>query len=160
MSLLLPRQATPELNDSHAAGPFIFFFLGDLGVGAGPDGGGDATIGFWAGIVSSVFFLSQFFTSLLWANAAGKHGRRAVLIVSLLGNGISLLIFGSSTSLGMMICARLAQGVFNGAIGVARGAVRDITDSTNESRAITYMGLCWGMGGIVRSLLTLRLALS
>lgn len=131
-----------------AQGPFIFFFLGDLGVGQGPDGGGDATIGFWAGIVSSVFFLSQFFTSLLWASLAAKHGRRAVLFVSLLGNGLSLLTFGSSTTVGMMICARLAQGVFNGAIGVARGAVRDITDPTNESRAISFMGLCWGMGGM------------
>lgn len=48
----------------------------------------------------------------------------------------------------MAICARLGQGLFNGAIGVARGAVRDLTDSTNEGRAIAWIGLCWGMGGI------------
>lgn len=137
-----------EFLSASVAGPFIFFMIEDFGVGKGPDGGGEAAVGFWAGIVSSVFFLSQFLTSLLWSNVSNKHGRRIVLFTSLLGNAITLLLFGSSTSLGMAICARLGQGVFNGAIGVARGAVRDITDSTNEGRAIAWIGLCWGMGGI------------
>lgn len=39
-----------------------------------------------------------------------------------------------------------------GAVGVARGAVQTIVDPTNESRAFTYMGLCWGLGGIVGSI--------
>ncbi|KAH9815534.1 hypothetical protein DFH28DRAFT_1164595 [Melampsora americana] len=137
-----------EFLSASVAGPFIFFMIEDFGVGQGPDGGGEAAVGFWAGIVSSVFFLSQFLTSLLWSNVSNKHGRRVVLFTSLLGNAITLLLFGSSTSLGMAICARLGQGVFNGAIGVARGAVRDVTDSTNEGRAIAWIGLCWGMGGI------------
>lgn len=137
-----------EFLSASVAGPFIFFMIEDFGVGKGPDGGGEAAVGFWAGIVSSVFFLSQFLTSLLWSNVSNKHGRRIVLFTSLLGNAFTLLLFGSSTSLGMMICARLGQGVFNGAIGVARGAVRDITDSSNEGRAIAWIGLCWGMGGI------------
>ncbi|MBW0464462.1 hypothetical protein O181_004177 [Austropuccinia psidii MF-1] len=131
-----------EFLSASVAGPFIFFMIEDFGIGD------EASVGFWAGIVSSVFFLSQFLTSLLWSNVSNKHGRRIVLFSSLLGNAISLLLFGASTSLGMCICARLAQGVFNGAIGVARGAVRDLTDPSNEGRAIAWIGLCWGMGGI------------
>jgi len=53
----------------------------------------------------------------------------------------------------MAICARLGQGIFNGAIGVARGAVRDLTDSTNEGTAIAWIGLCWGMGGIAGAII-------
>ncbi|PLW34425.1 hypothetical protein PCANC_20207 [Puccinia coronata f. sp. avenae] len=132
-----------EFLSASVSGPFIFFMIEDFGVG-----GGEAAVGFWAGIVSSVFFLSQFLTSLLWSNVSNKHGRRIVLFSSLLGNAITLILFGSSTSLGMAICARLGQGIFNGAIGVARGAVRDLTDSTNEGSAIAWIGLCWGMGGI------------
>ncbi|KAI9629006.1 hypothetical protein KEM48_011218 [Puccinia striiformis f. sp. tritici PST-130] len=132
-----------EFLSASVSGPFIFFMIEDFGVG-----GGEAAVGFWAGIVSSVFFLSQFLTSLLWSNVSNKHGRRVVLFSSLLGNAITLILFGSSTSLGMAICARLGQGIFNGAIGVARGAVRDLTDSTNEGSAIAWIGLCWGMGGI------------
>ncbi|CAH7672387.1 hypothetical protein PPACK8108_LOCUS7192 [Phakopsora pachyrhizi] len=137
-----------EFLSASVSGPFIFFMIEDFGVGAGEQGGGEAAVGFWAGIVSSAFFLTQFLTSILWSNVSNTHGRRIVLFSSLLGNALTLLLFGTSTSLGMAICARLGQGVFNGAIGVARGAVRDVTDSTNEGRAIAWIGLCWGMGGI------------
>ncbi|KAK4704037.1 hypothetical protein P7C70_g2175, partial [Phenoliferia sp. Uapishka_3] len=40
-----------------------------------------------------------------------------------------------------------------GAVGVARSAVQSITDPSNESRAFTFMGLSWGLGGIVGSVI-------
>ncbi|KAL8292602.1 hypothetical protein RQP46_001214 [Phenoliferia psychrophenolica] len=128
-----------------------YFMIEDFGVGQGPGGGGEAAVGFWSGIVSSVFFLSQFLTSLLWVSVAEKHGRRAVLFSSLLGNAVTLALFGTSKNLGTALSCRLAMGIFNGAVGVARSAVQSITDPTNESRAFTYMGLSWGLGGIVGS---------
>lgn len=87
-----------------------------------------------------MFFFAQFLTSLLWASVAQKHGRRSVLLVSLVGNAASLILFGMSTNLPMAISVRLAQGLFNGAVGVAKGAVRDLTDETNEGRAYAIMG--------------------
>lgn len=76
-----------------------------------------------------------------------------MLCASLLGNGLTVMAFGTSKNLGTAISTRLAMGLFNGAVGVARSAVQGITDSTNESRAFTYMGLCWGLGGIVGSII-------
>lgn len=49
----------------------------------------------------------------------------------------------------MAIVTRLGQGVFCGSVGVARGAVRDLTDPTNEARAYSLMGLSWGFGGVI-----------
>ncbi len=100
-----------------------------------------------------MFFLSQFLTSLLWVSVANKHGRRIVLFSSLLGNGLSLMAFGTSKNVKTAITTRLAMGLFNGAVGVARSAVGDITDATNSGRAYTYMGLSWGLGGIVGSVI-------
>ena len=57
------------------------------------------------------------------------------------------------------------QGVFAGAIGVARGSVTGITDQSNEGRAYAILGynhfsldriifllatirFCWGFGGV------------
>jgi len=100
-----------------------------------------------------MFFLSQFLTSLLWVSVANKHGRRVVLFSSLLGNGLSLMAFGTSKNLKSAIATRLAMGLFNGAVGVARSAVGDLTDSSNSGRAYTYMGLSWGLGGIVGSVI-------
>lgn len=130
-----------------------------------------------------------------WVSIADKHGRRAVLCASLVGNGLTVVAFGTSTNLGTAICTRLAMGVFNGevhlvaqgsgsltdpissgsgAVGVARSAVQDVTDESNRSLAYTVslalhlrslrggsflnrllqiLGLLWGMGGIVGSVL-------
>lgn len=88
----------------------------------------------------SSFFVTQFFTSLLWATAADRHGRRAVLFVSLLGNALTCILFGTSTTLPQAVVIRLLQGVFNGAVGVGRGTVAGITDASNEARAYAIMG--------------------
>lgn len=136
-----------EFSSAGVAGPFLLFQIESFHVG------GEGDVGYWAGVVASVFFFAQFLTSLLWASAAQKHGRRAVLFVSLLGNAVSLVLFGMSTNLRFAISVRLAQGLFNGAVGVAKGAVRDLTDETNEGRAMAQLGFAWGMGGIVGPLI-------
>ncbi|SJX64156.1 uncharacterized protein SRS1_14810 [Sporisorium reilianum f. sp. reilianum] len=136
-----------EFSSAGVAGPFLFFMIEDFGVG------GESDVGFWAGIVSASFFFAQFLTSLMWASVADKRGRRFVLAISLLGNAVTMVLFGTSQNLGTAIFIRLAQGFFNGAVGVAKGAIRDITDETNEGRAYAQMGFCWGMGGIIGPIL-------
>ncbi|KAM0787506.1 hypothetical protein ACM66B_003578 [Microbotryomycetes sp. NB124-2] len=142
-----------EFLSASLSSPFLYFMVESFGVGQGPNGGGEAEVGFWTGIVSSVFFLSQFLTSLLWMSVAEKHGRRAVLFASLVGNGLSVIAFGTSKNLASAITIRFTMGLFNGAIGVARSAVQSVTDSSNEARAFTYVGLCWGLGGIGGSII-------
>lgn len=109
---------------------------------------GEAQVAFWTGVIVSTFFLTQFITSLLWATVAEKHGRRAVLIISLLGSAFTCLIFGTATTLRQAIAIRLLQGIFGGAVGVARGSVAFITDPSNEGRAYAILGFCWGLGGV------------
>ncbi len=70
-------------------------------------------------------------TSLLWATVAETYGKRVVLFISLFGSAVTCSIFGTSTSLKQAITTRLLQGVFAGAIGVARSSVPLITDATN-----------------------------
>ncbi|CDO68655.1 hypothetical protein BN946_scf184790.g4 [Trametes cinnabarina] len=96
----------------------------------------------------STFFLTQFLTSLLWATVAAKHNPRIVLTVSLFGSAITCCLFGTSTSIQQAIAVRLLQGIFAGAIGVARGCVTSITDQSNEGRAYAILGFCWGLGGV------------
>lgn len=50
------------------------------------------------GNLISVFFITQFFTSLLWSSIADRHGRRAVIVASMAGSAIALIIFGTSES--------------------------------------------------------------
>ncbi|KAJ9099285.1 hypothetical protein QFC21_004166 [Naganishia friedmannii] len=108
----------------------------------------EAKVGLWTGNLVSVFFVTQFLTSVLWSQVADKYGRRAVLFSSLLGGAIFLMLFGMSKSLAIAILIRLAQGIFGGAVGVYRGSIRDITDPTNETRAYAILGFSWGFGGV------------
>ncbi|GAA5910999.1 hypothetical protein JCM6882_006744 [Rhodosporidiobolus microsporus] len=142
-----------EFLSSSVASPFLFFMIESFGVGSGLNGGGESAVSLWTGIVSSVFFLSQFLTAMIWVGVADKHGRRAVLCASLVGNALSVIAFGTSKNLGTAITTRLALGLFNGAVGVARSAVTDITDETNRSAAYTILGLTWSLGGIGGSIL-------
>lgn len=132
-----------EFLSANVSTPFLLFMV--KGFGELSD---EAEVALWTGIIVSTFFLTQFLTSLLWATVAEKHGRRAVLVVSLLGTALTCLMFGTATSLKQAICIRLLQGVFAGNVGVARGSVAFITDPSNEGRAYAILGFCWGFGGV------------
>ncbi|PWY97671.1 hypothetical protein BCV70DRAFT_202612 [Testicularia cyperi] len=132
-----------EFSSAGVAGPFLFFMIEGFNVG------GEADVGFWVGIVSASFFFAQFLTSLMWASIAEKRGRRFVLLVSLLGNAVTMMLFGTATSLSSTILIRFAQGFFNGAVGVAKGGIRDLVDDTNEGKAYAQLGFWWGLGGII-----------
>ncbi|KAF9262333.1 major facilitator superfamily MFS-1 [Marasmius fiardii PR-910] len=137
-----------EFLSANVSSPFILFMV--KGFGKITD---EAEIAFWTGILVSTFFLTQFLTSLLWATVAEKHGRRLVLVVSLLGTALTCAAFGTSTSLPQAICIRLLQGIFAGAVGVARGSVSFISDATNEGRAYAILGFCWGFGGVAGAII-------
>ena len=61
-------------------------------------------------------------------------------MISLLGSALTCLAFGTSTTLHQAICIRLLQGIFAGAVGVARGCVAFVTDTSNEGRAYAILG--------------------
>ncbi|KAJ7598924.1 hypothetical protein C8J56DRAFT_1157982 [Mycena floridula] len=137
-----------EFLSANVSTPFLLFMV--KGFGKLND---EAEVAFWTGVLVSTFFMTQFLTSLLWATVADRHGRRIVLIVSLLGSAVTCLMFGTATTLPEAICIRLMQGVFAGAVGVARGSVAFITDATNEGRAYSILGFCWGLGGVVGAII-------
>lgn len=53
---------------------------------------------------------------------------------------MSVAAFGLSKTITQAICIRLAQGVFAGAVGVARGSVAFIANDSNEGRAYAILG--------------------
>ncbi|KAK0192977.1 hypothetical protein F5146DRAFT_1102675 [Armillaria mellea] len=134
-----------EFLSANVSTPFLLFMV---------KGQSDpAEIAFWTGVLVSTFFLTQFLTSLLWATVADKHGRRAVLVISLLGSALTCAIFGTCTTLQEAICVRLLQGIFAGAVGVARGSISFVTDASNEGRAYAILGFCWGFGGVAGAII-------
>ncbi|KAL4079551.1 hypothetical protein J3A83DRAFT_4210583 [Scleroderma citrinum] len=137
-----------EFLTANVAMPFLLFMV--KGFGEFED---EADIAFYTGVLVAAFFLTQFLTSLLWATVAERHGSRVVLTLSLFGSAVTVAIFGTSTSLRQAIVIRLLQGIFAGAVGVARGTVTLVTDITNEGRAYAILGFCWGLGGVAGAII-------
>ncbi|KAI0792440.1 major facilitator superfamily domain-containing protein [Abortiporus biennis] len=132
-----------EFLSANVSAPFLLFMVENFNQFKE-----EADVGYWTGLLVSTFFLTQFLTSLLWATVAAKHGARTVLFISLMGSAITCFLFGTSTNIQQAMTIRLMQGVFAGAIGVARGAVPHVTDQSNEGRAYAILGFCWGFGGV------------
>ncbi|VDC05150.1 unnamed protein product [Peniophora sp. CBMAI 1063] len=132
-----------EFLTANVSLPFILFMVKGFTDMEGVD-----DVSPFAGALVASFFVGQFITSLLWANIAVRINNRFVLTTSLLGATITCGLFGMSTTLTQATVIRFAQGVFAGAIGVARGCVSGVTDTSNESRAYAILGFCWGLGGV------------
>ncbi|KAG8802952.1 hypothetical protein FRC17_006303, partial [Serendipita sp. 399] len=132
-----------EFLSANVSAPWVLFMVQSFNISED-----EADVGYWTGVLCSTFFITQFATSLLWATAAEKHGRRTVIAISLLGMAITCTLFGTSKSYNQAVVIRLLQGVFGGAVGVGRSNVANVADATNESRAYAIMGFAWGLGGV------------
>ncbi|KAI0042711.1 major facilitator superfamily MFS-1 [Auriscalpium vulgare] len=137
-----------EFLTANVSMPFLLFMVEGFG-----EFSDEADVGFWTGVLVATFFLTQFLTSLLWATVANKHGQRLVLFISLFGGSLTCALFGTSKTLKQAVCIRMMQGVFAGAIGVARSCVTVITDPSNEGRAYAILGFCWGFGGVAGAII-------
>ncbi|WVW83031.1 hypothetical protein I302_105048 [Kwoniella bestiolae CBS 10118] len=144
----LPFAQIAVLMGVRLAEPMIFPFINqmveELGVTDNPD-----RIGFYSGLVESVFAFVQFFTVYHWAKLSDKIGRKPVILFGLMGVVVSGSLFGLATSFWMMIVFRSLSGALNGNVAVIRAAIGDVTDSTNSTDAFAMYGLTWTVGAII-----------
>ncbi|KAJ3234076.1 hypothetical protein HDU78_006042 [Chytriomyces hyalinus] len=122
--------------------PFIYFMVRDFGLAS------DKEVGYYVGFIASSFSLAQFLTSLLWGWLSDRIGRRPVLLIGLLGNAISLILFGQSHTLQMAIFSRMLCGILNGNVGIAKCVIGEVTDETNQSLGFSLIGIMWSLGTI------------
>ncbi|GAA5798147.1 hypothetical protein HPULCUR_003547 [Helicostylum pulchrum] len=123
--------------------PFIYSMLRDFHLSDD-----EKEIGSYAGWITSVFFIAQFCTAMIWGKISDRFGRRPVLLTGLIGNTVSSCLFGLSTNIWWAIGSRALCGVMNGNSGVARSAVSEITDNTNKAKAFSIFSIMWNTGMI------------
>ncbi|CAO3614052.1 unnamed protein product [Mucor hiemalis] len=121
--------------------PFIYYMIKDFHISDD-----EKDIGRYAGWITSIFFVAQFCTAIMWGKVSDRYGRRPVLLTGLIGNTISSCLFGLSKNLWWAIASRALCGVVNGNAGVARSMVSEITDDTNKAKAFATFGFSYGMG--------------
>ncbi|KAF8553971.1 MFS transporter [Imleria badia] len=121
--------------------PFINQLIGELGIT-----GDDHKIGYYVGLVESLFFATEALTTWRWSLLSDFIGRRPVILLGLLGLSVSNFAFGLSRTLGMLIISRYITGVLSGNVGVMKSMLGDITDHTNMARVFTMVPAIFCMG--------------
>ncbi|RMZ88322.1 hypothetical protein DV736_g4452, partial [Chaetothyriales sp. CBS 134916] len=108
----------------------------------------DTSVGFYSGLIESLFSLTQMAFMLLWGRAADnpRIGRKPILVVSLIGVSISMAGFGFSRSLWQMILWRCCAGIFGGTIVTIRTMISENSTAKTQARAFSYFAFTGNLG--------------
>ncbi|KAF9468187.1 major facilitator superfamily multidrug-resistance, DHA1 sub-family [Collybia nuda] len=129
--------------------PFINQFVQETGVTQGDE----RRTGYYAGIIESIFFITEAITVFQWGWLSDRLGRRPVLLLGPIGLSIGMLSFGFTNTFWVLVVSRCIQGIFNGNIGVSKSVIAEITDATNIGDAFAYISLMWTVGSTIGPIL-------
>ncbi|KAJ3986143.1 major facilitator superfamily domain-containing protein [Lentinula detonsa] len=144
LSLILLIQVTEPIT-AEVIYPFIIGAVKNTGITCGDE----KKTGYYAGVIESMFFLSECCTVYYWGRLSDIYGRRTILLIGPLGLTLAMLGFGLSKTFLALVIFRALQGIFNGNIGVAKTVMAEVTDSTNMADAFTMIPIMWSFGTTV-----------
>lgn len=124
----------------------IYPFVARLVKETGITGGDDSKIGYYAGMIESIFFLTESVFTLQYGRISDKIGRRPVLMFGLFGQAISIFAVGLSKQFWQLVVSRSLSGALNGNTGVAKSMVAELTDETNQAQAFAFLPIVWSTG--------------
>lgn len=103
-------------------------------------------VGFYSGLIESLFSLTQMLVMVLWGRAADRLGRKPVLCFSLFGVTIGTAIFGLSQTVWQMILFRCFAGVFAGTIVTIRTMITENSTPKTQARAFSFFAFAGNLG--------------
>jgi MFS family permease len=110
----------------------------------------DSDISFQTGVLQGVFTLAQIFTGVVWGGVADAPwgGRKLVLLVGLVGTGVSCVGIAFARSFAAAVAWRFLGGAINGTVGAARTALAEAVHPRYHSRAFLLLPLAFNIANI------------
>lgn len=120
--------------------PLMPLFIQDLGVPT------PAEAAFWTGISQFVAGTSAFIVGPIWGTLADRHGRRPIILGTMLAVAGVMAATGLSTSVGMLIVMRVLHGVLTASTGasLALAASQAPRDRVAYALGVIQMGYFLG----------------
>jgi DHA1 family tetracycline resistance protein-like MFS transporter len=162
------RESTPERREMHTKlGWLMIAVLIDLigfsiviplipayiagGLHEGPVAAAtDSRIGWYGGLLISVYAFMQFIFAPIWGRLSDRVGRKPIIIASLIGDAVFYAVFAFAThSLALQFASRILAGIFSSAsLSVAQAYVADVTPPEDRATGLGMLGAVFGVGFI------------
>jgi multidrug resistance protein len=107
------------------------------------------TSAFSVGLLSMSFAAFQFVATPILGRLSDQHGRRPLLLLSLLGSAVGYVMFGLAHSLAMLFAARIIDGITGGNVSIAQACIADVTKPADRSKTFGLLGAAFGLGFIL-----------
>lgn len=121
--------------------PFIPLFLRDLGVHR-PD-----ELATWTGLVGGASGFAQAVASPLWGILGDRYGRKAMLLRSMVGGGVTVGLFGLAQAPHQLLLLRALQGASSGTVAAATAIVASGTPRARVGWAMGVLTSSVAIGG-------------
>lgn len=95
------------------------------------------------------FSLFQFLATPVIGRLSDIYGRRPLLLISLLGTGVSLSLFASATTISTLFVARILDGITGGNMSVAQAVIADRLHGKDRAKAFGLLGASFGFGFLI-----------
>jgi MFS transporter, DHA1 family, multidrug resistance protein len=138
--------------------PFLPLYLKEIGVSP------DSAVVFWSGALVTSTGVSLAIFSPIWGALADRHGRKVMVLRSLLVGGVIIALMGLVQNVGQFLILRILQGMFTGTIAAATALVAGIVPrerlaaSMGQLQTSVYVGISAGpvLGGVIAQAIGIR----
>lgn len=101
-------------------------------------------------LLTGVYSLMQLIFAPLWGRWSDRIGRRPLILLGVGGYVVAQVMFGLSTSLGLLYLARVLGGILSSAtLPVSAAYVADLTTQQQRSRGMAWLGTAASLGVVV-----------
>jgi len=118
--------------------PIIPFYMESLGAG-----------GTELGLLVASYAVMRLICAPVWGSISDRIGRKPVMMIGILGYGITMFLFGLATELWMLFAARILSGILSSATSPTTMAyIGDSTSEEDRGGGMGILGAAVGLGTI------------
>lgn len=101
------------------------------------------------GLIAMIYPIMNFLFAPLWGTLSDRHGRRPIILVSVLITGVAYLAFAQVNALTILFFTRMLSGIGSANISVAQAYITDVTTPQERTKTLGLLGAAFGIGFII-----------
>ena len=118
--------------------PIIPFYMESLGAG-----------GTELGLLVASYAVMRLIFAPIWGSLSDRLGRKPIMMIGILGYGLTMVLFGFATELWMLFAARILSGILSSATSPTTMAyIGDSTSEQDRGSGMGILGAAVGLGTI------------